>query len=745
MVTQFRTFGCTNGIISDLRRDMLITWMVRWEQKVLKKSFSALIFSLLVITHPSLLRADMSEPLDNRLTQTIVKQLFPGATRHSKAAGDPPVVAVFIKNEKVGYLFSTHETVRPAGYSGNSFDIIVALGTDGVIRGHELLEEHEPLISDGMIGPKKFELFLNGLNGTHITTSVSRGKTNLISNSRSEEEQKRIDAVSGATISALSMKTAIINSALKVGYITEIITKTLQPLTLDSYSYTEKTWPELVADGSIGVLELTYGELRSKFGSQSPSENIPLGSVKNDNDIFVKLYVGLATIPSIGRNLFGVRAHRRFIENSREGEQQLFIGSEGPYSWIPPNPFLVPLFDLIKIRQGDITLPVLPENFYRARRLAIADYPALHNAGRVRVPPEMRLNPLKKWSVELRISENDSEKSDTTTIDVVLPYRIPRQHVLGSDLALEEADLKTPNYVFFGLFRESMLNDWQLRWVEKQWSIVALLALLSAVTTVILCHDTLCRYRRAYRVIRITLLSVTLVWLGWAAGTQLSILNIMNYLTLLVKDLDWKSVLFEPLMVILSIYVVATLVLWGRGVFCGWLCPFGSLQELLNNLARVIKLPQIQINQSIQERLWSIKYILAIAILGVTFYSAELAGNFAEIEPFKTAITLKFDRAWPYIAYAGILLICGLFVERFFCRFLCPLGGILSLGGRPHVLNWLKRRYECGNPCQICSVSCPVGAINRSGTINMNECLQCLDCQLDYADDQRCPVLISSR
>ena len=135
-----------------------------------------------------------------------------------------------------------------------------------------------------MIGPKKFELFLNGLNGTHVTTSVSRGKTNLISNPRSEDEQKRIDAVSGATISALSMKTAIINSALKVGYITEIITKTLQPLTLDSYSYTEKTWPELVADGSIGVLELTYGELRSKFRSQSPSENTPLGCLLYTSD-----------------------------------------------------------------------------------------------------------------------------------------------------------------------------------------------------------------------------------------------------------------------------------------------------------------------------------------------------------------------------------------------------------------------------------------------------------------------------
>ena len=42
----------------------------------------------------------------------------------------------------------------------------------------------------------------------------------------------------------------------------------------------------------------------------------------------------------------------------------------------------------------------------------------------------------------------------------------------------------------------------------------------------------------------------------------------------------------------------------------------------------------------------------------------------SEVEPFKTAITLKFDRAWPYAVYALLLLVAGLFMERFFCRFI---------------------------------------------------------------------------
>ena len=103
----------------------------------------------------------MREPLENRLTPALVKQLFPESTGRDQAIGEPPIASVLSDNMVIGYLFSTHETVRPAGYSGNSFDIVIGLRKDGVILGHKLLEEHEPLISDGMIGPKKFELFLN--------------------------------------------------------------------------------------------------------------------------------------------------------------------------------------------------------------------------------------------------------------------------------------------------------------------------------------------------------------------------------------------------------------------------------------------------------------------------------------------------------------------------------------------------------------------------------------------------------
>ena len=110
--------------------------------------------------------------------------------------------------------------------------------------------------------------------------------------------------------------------------------------------------------------------------------------------------------------------------------------------------------------------------------------------------------------------------------------------------------------------------------------------------------------------------------------------------------------------------------------------------------------------------------------------------------PIKTAIIIKFDRAWPFVLYALFLLGVGLFVERFYCRYLCPLGAALAIPARLRMFDWLKRYPECGRPCQTCANECMVQAIHPTGEINPNECLNCMHCQVLYQSDQKCPVVI---
>ena len=200
--------------------------------------------------------------------------------------------------------------------------------------------------------------------------------------------------------------------------------------------------------------------------------------------------------------------------------------------------------------------------------------------------------------------------------------------------------------------------------------------------------------------------------------------------------------LAEPLMVIIAGYTLVSVVLIGRGVFCGWLCPFGALQDLLGQLSRALRVPQWNPPVALEKRLWMGKYIAAAAVLALVMIEIDPAGATLEIEPFKTAITTKFTRAWPYVLYAGALLAIGLFSERAYCRFLCPLGGVLAFLDRLHLLNLLKRRPECGSPCHLCRRGCPVRAIEPSGRIVTSECFQCLDCQVEFYDETRCPPLV---
>lgn len=677
--------------------------------------------------------ADMNEPLETRLVPEVVESLFPNADGLGKVAGDPPVATVLKDGEIVGYLFSTHETLRPAGYSGNSFDIVVALSKDGVILGQRVLEQHEPLlVSGGAIPPEHFRRFLSRLRGTDIKMTRRYLPDD-------------IDAVSGATVSAMIMSRAIVDSAILVGYLKEIIDDGSNSLSLDVYNSEDRSWSEMMADGSVRSLTVTNWEVREAFLAQLGESAVPEAGLGANDGNFITLYVALATPPAIGRNLFGARAFRAATQSSKAGEQQLLVASSGPYKWIPRNPWLVPIFDRVRVVQNGRELPLLPENFYWATRLAVNDHPRFTNAARFRVPSSMDFEPLEPWTLELRVFEEVPEGVEPRSVDFALPYRIPAQYVLGDDLALEEAGFKEPHYVGFGQWRESTLTDWQRSWVEKQWLILGLVALLIAVTSVMLFQHRLSQSRRLHAVVRTGILAITVVWVGWVAGAQLTILMVINYLHAAFTDVGWQSILFNPLLVILSIYVAISLLLWGRGVFCGWLCPFGALQEILNKIATAVRAPQFTVPQTVQQRLWALKYVLAAGILGLAAYSLSMASIAAEIEPFKTAISLKFQRNWPYVVYAGLLLFAGLFIERFFCRYLCPLGAVLALAGRLHVLNWLKRRPECGNPCKICESSCPVGAVEESGAINMNECFQYLDCQVDYFDDQRCPPLVASR
>jgi polyferredoxin len=237
----------------------------------------------------------------------------------------------------------------------------------------------------------------------------------------------------------------------------------------------------------------------------------------------------------------------------------------------------------------------------------------------------------------------------------------------------------------------------------------------------------------------------TLFFIGWYTLGQLSIINVLTFMQAVMHQFSWDTFLIDPMLFLLWSFVAVTLLLWGRGVYCGWLCPFGALQEIVFQLARKLRLPFFEIPYVVHERLLALKFVILLALFGLSLQSMGWAIRAAEIEPFKTAITLRFQREWGYVAFALGVIALTAFNRKFYCKYICPLGASLIIPGRFHSFEWLRRRKECGKPCQACAIECEVQAIRPTGEIVINECHHCLDCQVTFYNDHKCPPLVEKR
>jgi len=286
---------------------------------------------------------------------------------------------------------------------------------------------------------------------------------------------------------------------------------------------------------------------------------------------------------------------------------------------------------------------------------------------------------------------------------------------------------------------------WKAAWRGRTLEISLLAAGLGLLTLLMIFQDWLAQNPKRLHWLRTGFLVYTLVFIGWYALAQLSVVNVLVFTQAIMHGFQWESFLIDPMLFILWSFVAMSLLLWGRGVYCGWLCPFGALQELAYRLGRRLGVRSIELPQMVHERLWALKYIILLGLFGVSLQSLATAERLIEVEPFKTAITMRFMREWGFVLYAGGLIVAGLFNRKFFCKYLCSLGAALTIGGKFRIFDWLRRHRECGRPCQICAVECEVQAIKKNGEINANECHYCLDCQVTYWESHKCPPMVERR
>jgi NosR/NirI family nitrous oxide reductase transcriptional regulator len=675
--------------------------------------------------------------------------LVPGADHYGPAEGSPPVAAAFAGNELKGWVWLNTDFVGANGYSGKPIHVLAGIALDGTLTGARLVDHKEPIVLIG-IPQERIAAFINGYVGHKADELVARSAGG-----------PPVDIVSGATVTVMVIADSLIRSAARVAQLKGLsgaqpATAAAAPSvvrTLDTSSGTAADWATLIGDGSIRSLTLTVGEVSDAFQRVGRGRAAGRPESQNPEATFIELYTALASVPAIGRSLLGDAAYTALARRLKPGQHAVLIAANGAYSFKGSGYVRGGIFDRIELVQGAETIRFRDKNHSRIADLAAAGAPRFREIGLFTIPEDVRFDPVEPWRLQL-LAQRQVGALERAFLTFDLGYSLPARYVKEDRPAItaqpppDRAETASgPDTVATPAAAPALAETplWQRLWRAKLVPLAIVAGLIGVLTLIYFFQHPLVRRPILFDRLRLVFLAFILVWLGWIAHAQLSVVNVLTFTNSLLTGFSWDAFLVDPLIFVLWFSVAAALLFWGRGPFCGWLCPFGALQELANRGARLIKLPQIRVPWGLHERLWPIKYIIFLVLFGVSLYSLALAEQLSEVEPFKTAIVLHFAREWWFVAFAGGLLTASLFIERFFCRYLCPLGAALAIPGRMRMFDWLRRYRECGNPCQRCANECPVQAIHPEGHINPNECIGCLHCQVLYHHDQKCPVVIQRR
>ncbi len=621
----------------------------------------------------------------------------------------------------VAYVFESIDLAPIPGFSGTPYNLLVMLGTKGEFMDVRVLSQHEPVFLDGL-GEGPMHRFVDQYKGLSLKQNIKIG-SNLNSGNKASSANVFIDGVAKATASVRILNQSLLAASLKVararmGYAEGRDPDLVAHVRPDVFE--KMDWDALVKAGLVTKKTFRNREVEAAFKG-TVGEGLDEEGTKHQDDRFVDVYVAYLNVPTVGRNLLTPAGWKFMSSRLEEGDQALLLVASGRYSMLGEDFVRGAVPDRLTLQQQHLPLEIRDLDLDVDLKLPPSLQSGEWRAFRVIAPAG--LDPAQALNFSLHVTRSKGQ---------IYPERVTK--AFGFDAQLP-ADY----------FEAASTNDktWRTSWRTRVGELLVLAAGLGVLAWALRNQLWLSQNPRRLAMFRTSYLLFTLGFIGWYAQGQLSIVNVTALIQAVLAGRNLDFFLYDPMTVSLWAFVVITFFVWGRGTFCGWLCPFGALQELVNKVVTPLRLPQLRISDRTDARLKKLKYAVLAAIVVSACVSVPWTDRLVEVEPFKTSITLMFDRAWPFVAWAGGLLALSAFVYKGYCRYICPLGAGMAIFGRLRRFDWIARRTECGTPCQRCRNDCGYKAIRKSGDVNYDECFQCLDCVAIFQSEQLCVPLIT--
>lgn len=641
------------------------------------------------------------------------QDVMPGAGSFSNRKGKPAYVEAYQGNsgdkKLIGYVFLSTDIVDIPAYSGKPVVTLIGMDTKGIITGAKVLRHSEPIL---LLGIPEAELtkFIKQYLGKFVGSKIEIGK------SREGQGYIGLDAISGATVTVIAQNQVMLRCGMEIAKQVGIIKPTIRPQAKFTAIANKQSWEEMVKEGVVQRLTVS----RQDVGVEGEGP-------------YIDMYFGYLNAPVVGKNVLGEVGYNRLMSDLKPGEHAIFIIANGMESFKGSGFVRGGIYDRIQVSQEMDTFTFRDLDYLNLYGIEAVGAPTYHEAG-IFIIRGQSFSGAYPWSLVFLANKADKETGAKTFTNFDKEYWLPARYLEGGRPAIER-----PEAV------------WVRVWKDKKIEIAVFVLLLLGTAIVYGLRDKLVR-RAKRKDKRWVSFPKYFIWftsvgfVGFYLMAQPSITQILTWFHSMLYQWRWELFLSDPFIFIFWWFIIITVFFWGRGLFCGWLCPYGSLAELAFKFGQLIGLKRFQfmLPHAVHDKLKWLKYGIFAGLLAMSFYSMGMAEKMAEVEPFKTTFLVGvWNRSWPFVLFWSALFGISIFTERPFCKYLCPLGAGLAIPSTFRFFG-LKRKKEC-NTCTACAVGCGSLAIDKQGNIDQRECLLCLDCMVMYYDSHACPPLSKER
>lgn len=624
-------------------------------------------------------------------------EVLPGATRFEPTPEADYQIGYDADGEVAGWVALSTDYVSIKAYSGKPLVTLVGLDPDGIITGARVVHHSEPIL---LVGIPESELheFASAYAGKRATQRIVVGRTK-------QPDTISVDAISGATVTVLAQNQTILEVARKVGVQVGVIR--MADISPGHFVAAPEPWTfeQMLERGALGRLTVTQADMGA------PESGEP----------FVDLYFGIADAPHIGRALMRRGDYDYYMSKLAEGEHLVVVLGRGSGSFKGSGFVRGGIFDRVRLEQGLHEIVFHDSDYYNLPDTPVQGAPAFKE-GAVFVARDGLLDPGSAYDLVFLGSRYDKRGGFSREFrEFTASHELPESVYVvegGRDLAI-----------------------WEQAWLNRQVDAIILVVFLLAVMALF----TARRFTTGdpYRLARIHTAAMVFgfVVIGLYMRSQPSVTQVLTLIDSVIGEWRWELFLSEPLLFIFWIFIAFTTLVWGRGVFCGWVCPYGLMTELLFKITTKLGMPAYELPDSVHEKLRYLRYAILVVLVPIFLWDSILGEKLAEVEPFKsTFLVPAWERSALFFGWWLLLLFLSTFMYRPFCRYVCPLGGGLAILSSFRFAG-PRRRSFCSS-CKICTRGCEPRAIRENGTIDARECLSCMECEANYRNERVCPPLI---